>query len=868
MLLYGVFSLFARDVEIIVHDHDLSIPLEGAVVRSWDGSEHICDMDGIAVIQAPENRQVIIHVTYPGYGTGRAVIPVGHNSIIVNLHISNILESRELVIEGSRPGTGETQTGRSIALTGREITQAGEVGIVEDVMGSIKLLPGVGYAGFFNAQPSIRGGDPGDLRASLDGFYVFHPYHWGGGFSIFSPRMIESAQLSHGVFSSRFGHTITGLLEVSSKKPSPTETEFEFGASTSMASLSLSVPIAKKGGILFMGNITYYDPIIWMTRQLSKVIEIEALQTVNAISVAPYIRSTAITGNYRFADNLELSATGFFGMDGIGINLESSDTIDDLNTESQMKLDWTNYQVFFTSSLAWNPSNQTLFKFTAGAGYMDAIVDANLSDNIKEKGFSGNGWFSRINSYFPIEESYSYDTRILSSGSDKAFNVQGRIDFDWELKNGFLVSLGVQELYMRLSSTADQEISSMEMSLSDLSLETQDIIFWAINAPANQAERDWLLENLYVSFPLSIMDNMKIKNHALTSSAYALVEYASPNKRFNTELGLRLDHFYITDGKNLSLQSKPILNPRLNIDFNVFQNRWIIESFNLSAGSGLFSSIDDMVLLAEEKYNFTRIVPNRSLTSVLGARLEFFGNIIFNIEGYYKHIFDRTYISLNYDIEGTEILPRFDGEGRVWGIDVMLQRKQSRFLDGWLSYSFNWTKYRNPNPGMDDAGFSGGDADNAWYYPTFHRFHNLNLVLNIKPKPNIGIFTRFGVASGTQLPRRIGSKPKSSPVFVFDPENPGESKIIEKFYWPEERDESNRIAPSFLLDVKISIFGSHRNGKARSEVYFALENLLAFIGPVGNSMYNQYTGEVYTGMMANSYEMPIPIPSFGIKFSY
>ena len=247
--------LFARDVEITVIDIDLVMPLEGAIIRSWDGNEYICGEDGKAVIQAPDNRQVVIQAAYPGYETGRLVVTVTGNSFTAALRLSGIMENRELVIEAERPGLSETRTGRSVAVSGREIAQTAEIGIIEDVMSSVKLLPGVGYAGFFDAQPSIRGGDPGDMRASLDGYYILNPYHWGGGYSIFDPRMVESAQLSHGVFSSRYGHSISGLLEITTKKPSPAETQFELGLNTSAANFSLSIPLAGNGGFCLWGAL-------------------------------------------------------------------------------------------------------------------------------------------------------------------------------------------------------------------------------------------------------------------------------------------------------------------------------------------------------------------------------------------------------------------------------------------------------------------------------------------------------------------------------------------------------------------------------------------------------------------------------------
>jgi hypothetical protein len=128
----------------------------------------------------------------------------------------------------------------------------------------------------------------------------------------------------------------------------------------------------------------------------------------------------------------------------------------------------------------------------------------------------------------------------------------------------------------------------------------------------------------------------------------------------------------------------------------------------------------------------------------------------------------------------------------------------------------------------------------------------------------MNIYTRFGLASGTQLSRRVGDSPQSYPVYIY-----GEDRFIEKFYWPSVLDENNRTTPSLPLDIKFSIFGGNKNGKTRYEVYVAVENLLALLYTAqGNTRFNEYTGEVDTGSNSASYDMPFPIPSFGFKISY
>jgi len=199
----------------------------------------------------------------------------------------------------------------------------------------------------------------------------------------------------------------------------------------------------------------------------------------------------------------------------------------------------------------------------------------------------------------------------------------------------------------------------------------------------------------------------------------------------------------------------------------------------------------------------------------------------------------------------------------------MLHKVQSRFWDGWLSYSYNWAKYRDPGGRYGVIGYDGGNRGSDWYFPSYHRFHNLNLVVNIRPVQSINIYVRFGLASGVQLSRRTGDGPQSYPVLIYDRDNPDDSYFIEKYYWPSVTDEENRTTPSLPMDIKFSIFGSNRNGKTRYEVYVAVENVLSLLYTAeGNTSFNQYTGEVDMGSSSASYELPIPIPSFGFKISY
>jgi len=856
-ILFTAFPLFARNVTITVTDAELDLPLEGAVVHSWDEKTFVCNSDGKAVITVPDDRQVTVYATYPGYDTGRIVIPVTGEFFSIALSLSNIMYGRELVIEASRPGSNESRTGRSIAVGEKEIAQTGEIGIIEDVMSTIKLLPGVNYSGFFNAMPSIRGGHPGDMIAALDGFYINNPYHWGGGYSIFDPRMVQSAKLSHGVFSSRYGNTISGLLEITTKKPSSSKIEFELGANISAANLNFSFPLSDKGGILLLGRVTYYDPFIAFAKQLSKIMP--SLDMVNSINQAPYIRAAAATGNYRFSDSLELAATAFWGMDGVGVNYKNSNRTAGLESDTELKFDFTNYQGFLTSSLAWNPGTDMLLKFSAGTGYENAKIDGIMSYDIHNKEFSQNfrNNFPQLTDY--IGSNYQYEQDMLIKQSEFTFNLQGRLDFDWEISDSFIAAAGVQEMFNRYRSTGEQQ-QLYDRRFDSLPAQDQQKIIAA--KPYLQI----MSEYLRVGFPVTFSQDSS--NRLFSTSAYILGEYSSADKRFQAEIGLRVDHFMLL-GDGFTLRSDPALNPRINVDFNILKNYSIIRSLDISAGTGLFSSVNSTVFIAEKKYNIDYMKPNRSWTSILGLKFEFPQRINFTIEGYYKYVFDRMYIPIGIGLDDLDVNPSFDGIGRVWGVDFMLQRKEGSFFDGWITYSWNWAKYKDPGGRYGTMGISGGNRGDEWYFPSYHRFHNLNLILNVKPVQSINFYVRFGLASGVLLSKRIGDGPVSYPVLIYDKDNPSKSYFIEKYYWPSVSDESNRTTPSLPMDIKFSIFGTTKKKSRKYEVYAAVENVLSLLyTSQANTSFNSYTGQVDTGSSSARYEIPIPIPSFGFKISY
>jgi hypothetical protein len=274
---------------------------------------------------------------------------------------------------------------------------------------------------------------------------------------------------------------------------------------------------------------------------------------------------------------------------------------------------------------------------------------------------------------------------------------------------------------------------------------------------------------------------------------------------------------------------------------------------------------DNITGLQKGEVDDYELKPNRSWTSLAGININFLSRWTLNIETYYKYVFSRAYRMNEIDDNSVNIDPQyyFDGEGTVWGADLMLQKREGRFFDGWLSYTFTYARYREPGMGSYDTYSYREDG----YYPLFHRFHNLNLVLNFKPQNKFHVFVRYGIASGR--PKPVVGAIDYYPVELYDEDNKPTGTYIQKFKRSSSYSDDSRTTLSMPFDIKFSWFFFNKQGRTTGEFYIAIENIASlFYKAAANTSFNQYTGKEDTGSTSATYELPIPIPSTGIKWSF
>jgi len=93
--------------------------------------------------------------------------------------------------------------------------------------------------------------------------------------------------------------------------------------------------------------------------------------------------------------------------------------------------------------------------------------------------------------------------------------------------------------------------------------------------------------------------------------------------------------------------------------------------------------------------------------------------------------------------------------------------------------------------------------------------------------------------------------------------------VIQRYRRDSVYDENERTTWSLPLDLKFSFFSFDRKGRVQTEIYLGAENLLSLVYRAeANTSFNSYTGRMDTGGDSAVYELPIPMVSFGFKWSY
>lgn len=825
-----IFAAPAKELKVTVIDGELEIPLEGAKVFLNENRAVSADtdMDGNAVLVFEDEFDGgNLICQFPGYSQNITKIKGVESELKIAMMISDFLEGKEIIV--MRKAEKHTQeSGVSVVMTKEQMDTTSRSGLVEDVMSSVSTMPGMTFGGQWNSEPSVRGGYPREMAYTLDGCYLMLPWHWGGAYSIFNPNFVESTKLNNGVYSAEYGRAVSGLLEVNSVMPDD-EVHFIFDLNYISSSLFLSAPLGKKAGFIFGAKATYLETLLWTFRNLS------SSSATDAVAKAPYIRDFYAKAFYEPADKITFTVNGFFGSDGIGIDQSVENAEDDDGIKTVGEMDYDMYQSILGLDVKWLPTDKVK-------------VDGKLS---------WNGTFEKFSMDTAETGFVKYNPDFLSQ--------YGSMIPTKDLVNGGYFINTKNSMSEKINSNLFHGKATTEITLADASrikFGAEEVMTFGSIEEKADVWRELTIGGDYPYYGPVSFNASADNNKSYNTSVFSLWNFGNDDSLVNGEVGLRFDHMLIR-GEGVNINTPCDVNPRASVHFVPVRDRGIVDKVVFTTGAGLFSAVPfDSIMVNENVVTGDDIKQDRAIFSVLGSEVELKGDWKFSIEGYFKYYLNRLYV-VNNEMDPRNVITQAytDGKGYTAGFDFMAQKSVGTKWNGYLTYSFIYARYKNPfKPQYSNQRSSREDPLDEWYYPSFHRFNTLNLIVNYKPSPSWTITLKGTLATGT--PRTDGDR-YCYPVRLAD------GTVMQRYTRSWFYSDVLRTDISCPVDIRVAHTGTfRRHPKWKWEWYFGAEDIfMNLYSPKGSQKFNQNTGKDAEDSSVN-FNIGIPMISMGLRMSF
>ncbi|MBO6576735.1 MAG: TonB-dependent receptor [Rhodothermales bacterium] len=205
----------------------------------------VTDLNGFFVLTSMASRSYELTATFIGYETfiDTVFVPTGQ-SITVNIALVPDQEVMdEILVESER------STGAARVTAGQQTVRPEDIDLIPapDVSGDLatllRTLPGVVSSGDRGGQLFVRGGEPSQNQALLDGILLYQPFHILGFYSAFPAEIINRADIYAGGFKAKFGERISSVMDVSTRNGNNRQFEGSASVSPFVSAAHLEGPI-------------------------------------------------------------------------------------------------------------------------------------------------------------------------------------------------------------------------------------------------------------------------------------------------------------------------------------------------------------------------------------------------------------------------------------------------------------------------------------------------------------------------------------------------------------------------------------------------------------------------------------------------
>jgi hypothetical protein len=610
-------------------------------------------------------------------------------------------------------------------------------GAAEDVLRSLRSLPGVLAPNDFSAQLVVRGSGPDQNLIVLDDIEIFNPYRLYGLISMFNPETISDITLLTAGFPANYGDRLSAVLDVTNREGERDEAiTGKLNASVTNANLVLegALPAGLTGGWLLSGRRTYYD-----------LIAAPILRSLNLLEgdvALPNFTDLQFKALMRPAPEHSIVVNAMINRDGTELHSSAErDRIDSISVVDQ-SYNWV-------AGASW--------RYAPNAGFLTKTI-ASWYQNTGETEFGGEGG----SQLFYGDITRDSLIRLIRSLPPAFQDSLRRRGIDPDDPPGLGIDDGKAGFNFRKYSLANRTSATLGDHLLEAGAGVDFIRTWfEFSSKPDSMLRALRESGRRTGFPDSINTVVDFpRAHAFVQDRVAFGD------ELYLQLGARLDYY--------GMLERSYISPRASIS-------WAIDPLTTLRGAwgnyyqspGYEKLIDGQTFFDLTSPEIRTLRPERSIHYVLGADRMITDEWQLKVEGYYKDFADlivqqrldgTRYVStpiagadLRYPSGWTRpvseandsvtTVPVNGADGEAYGVEVTLQKIVSSTdspLGGWISYGLAWANRHR---------------DGITYPFNFDQRHTVNVVLSYRASDWLELGASFRFGSGYPFTPATGFSP-------------------------------------------------------------------------------------------------------------
>ena len=696
---------------------------------------------------------------------------IGTPELTINITLTEkLFTTEEIEVLGQKQSQSDLRTSWfNVSPSSIKVLPGG----LEDVMRSLKSLPGVTAPNDFTSQLVIRGSGPDQNLIIMDEVEIFNPYRLYGLVSMFNPETLSDINLITGGFPAKYGDRLSAVLDVTNRE-GITDRAFSLLTNVNIANANLVIqgrnPLKLPGSWIVSARRTYYDLVLGPFAKNAGLItensSFPSFQDVQfKVALGPFDK-------HKFVFN------GIFSRDGVDIiqgnerDNPDSVAVNDVTTNNVLSVGWhynPNPRFISKTTFSWyQNSGDNQFE----GDILDPLIDREgltpgQRDSLKAIGALLGFDFSARYAF----RKFSLGNRTVLVVDRSKFEFGGGIDV---IRNDLIYKLNLDDAFRNFINSFTNARSLLE----DFTIEGKD----NYRGSAYGQARFEIGRRFYVQ------PSLRADYYSLLSKVYVSprfnVGYAfDPLTTLRTSVGLYYQspgYEKLVDGQTFyDLQSPQVtdLKAEQAIHFVLGIDRWLDNSWLLKL-EGYYKKFNNLITsqrLTAYKYEFTPIDP-------------------FNTDPVYlKNPLNWVRSAEKLAVDSITAIPVNEGSGSAYGFEISLERKYTgpdTKIYGWINYSYSKAVRER----------YGSEA-----LFRFDQTHNINIVLNYRVNSWFEVGARWNFASNFPYTPPVGITPRilNDSLVV----NPLTNQVLFNLdYGDDDNRFSDRRPAYHRLDIRLSAF--------------------------------------------------------------